>query len=96
MLSPNMPTTDTALVSNDAIETQSAYGLVHLRARFGPANRRWEVTAFVGNVATRSTPSAPRTSRCPRLQCIRARRAVGDPVHAPSLTRPARVELVAT
>jgi iron complex outermembrane receptor protein len=36
---------------NDAIETQGAYGLVHLRAGFGPASRRWEVTAFVRNLA---------------------------------------------
>ena len=34
---------------NDAIETQRAYGLVHLRAGFEPASRRWEIAVYVRN-----------------------------------------------
>ena len=34
---------------NDAIETQRAYGLVHLRAGFEPASRRWEMGIYVRN-----------------------------------------------
>ena len=34
---------------NDAIETQAAYGLVHLRAGFEPRGRRWEMAVFVHN-----------------------------------------------
>jgi iron complex outermembrane recepter protein len=34
---------------NDAIETQPAYGLVHLRAGFEPRSRRWEMAVFVHN-----------------------------------------------
>ena len=40
---------------NDAIETQRAYGLVHLRAGFEPRSRRWEIAVYVRNLATRST-----------------------------------------
>jgi iron complex outermembrane receptor protein len=39
--------------SNDAIETQRAYGLVHLRAGFEPPNRRWEMAVYVRNVRNR-------------------------------------------
>jgi iron complex outermembrane recepter protein len=35
---------------NDAIETQRAYGLLHLRAGFEPRNRRWEVAVYVRNL----------------------------------------------
>jgi iron complex outermembrane recepter protein len=38
--------------ANDAIETQRAYGLVHLRAGFEPRSRRWELAVFVRNVGT--------------------------------------------
>ena len=38
---------------NDAIETQRAYALVHLRAGFEPRNRRWEVAVYVRNVGNR-------------------------------------------
>jgi len=34
---------------NDAIETQRAYGLVHLRAGFEPPSRRWELAVYVRN-----------------------------------------------
>ncbi len=34
---------------NDAIETQRAYGLVHLRAGFEPASRHWELAVYVRN-----------------------------------------------
>ena len=34
---------------NDAIETQKAYGLVHLRAGFEPPNRRWEIAIYARN-----------------------------------------------
>jgi iron complex outermembrane recepter protein len=36
---------------NDAIETQSAYGLVQLRAGFEPRTRRWELAVYIRNVA---------------------------------------------
>jgi iron complex outermembrane receptor protein len=35
---------------NDAIETQRAYGLLHLRAGFEPENRRWEIAVYVRNL----------------------------------------------
>jgi iron complex outermembrane recepter protein len=35
--------------SNDAIETQRAYGLLHLRAGFEPRSRRWEVAVYMRN-----------------------------------------------
>ena len=35
---------------NDAIETQKAYGLVHLRAGFEPRHRRWEIAVYARNV----------------------------------------------
>ena len=34
---------------NDAIETQRAYGLLHLRAGFEPRSRRWEIAVYVRN-----------------------------------------------
>lgn len=34
---------------NDAIETQSGYGLVHLRAGFEPRSRGWEMAVYVRN-----------------------------------------------
>jgi iron complex outermembrane recepter protein len=39
--------------SNDAIETQGAYGLLHLRAGFEPQNRRWEAAIYVRNAGNR-------------------------------------------
>jgi iron complex outermembrane receptor protein len=38
--------------ANDAIETQRAYGLVHLRAGFEPRRRRWELAVYVRNVGS--------------------------------------------
>jgi iron complex outermembrane receptor protein len=38
---------------NDAIETQRAYGLVHLRAGFEPRGRRWEMAVYVRNAGNR-------------------------------------------
>jgi len=38
---------------NDDIETQGAYGLVHLRAGFEPRSRRWELAVYVRNVSNR-------------------------------------------
>ena len=35
---------------NDAIETQRAYGLLHVRAGFEPQSRRWEVAVYVRNL----------------------------------------------
>jgi iron complex outermembrane receptor protein len=35
---------------NDAVETQHAYGLAHLRAGAGPRHRRWEVAVYARNV----------------------------------------------
>ncbi len=39
--------------SNDAVETQRAYGLVHLRAGFEPRSRRWEIAVYVRNAGNR-------------------------------------------
>ena len=36
--------------ANDAIETQRAYGLLHLRAGFEPRNRHWEIAVYVRNL----------------------------------------------
>jgi iron complex outermembrane receptor protein len=38
---------------NDTIETQRAYGLVHLRAGFEPPSRRWEIAIYVRNAGNR-------------------------------------------
>jgi iron complex outermembrane receptor protein len=38
---------------NDAIDSQEAYGLVHLRAGFEPRSRRWELAVYVRNVGRR-------------------------------------------
>ena len=38
---------------NDTIETQPAYGLVHLRAGFEPPSRRWEIAIYVRNAGNR-------------------------------------------
>ena len=38
--------------ANDNIETQRAYGLVHLRAGLEPRSRRWEVAVYIRNVGT--------------------------------------------
>jgi iron complex outermembrane recepter protein len=35
---------------NDIIETQRAYGLLHVRAGFEPRSRRWEVAVYVRNL----------------------------------------------
>ena len=39
---------------NDAIETQRAYGLVHLRAAFEPTSRRWEMALYVRNTGNQA------------------------------------------
>jgi iron complex outermembrane receptor protein len=38
---------------NDDIETQGAYGLVHLRAGFEPRSHRWEMAVYIRNVGNR-------------------------------------------
>jgi iron complex outermembrane receptor protein len=38
---------------NDAVETQRAYRLLHLRAGFEPASRRWEMAVYVRNAGNR-------------------------------------------
>ena len=38
---------------NDRIQTQEAYGLVHLRAGFEPRHRRWEMAVYARNVGNR-------------------------------------------
>ena len=48
---------------NDAIETQAPYGLVHLRAAFAPASRRWELALYSRNVGRQSTSPARRVFR---------------------------------
>ena len=39
---------------NDRIETQEAYGLVHLRAGFEPRHRRWEIAVYARNLGNRA------------------------------------------
>ena len=39
---------------NDRIETQEAYGLVHLRAGFEPRHRRWEIAIYARNLGNRA------------------------------------------
>jgi outer membrane receptor protein involved in Fe transport len=36
--------------ANDSVETQRAYGLVHLRTGFERRSRRWEVAVYIRNV----------------------------------------------
>ena len=63
---------------NDAIETQRAYGLVHLRAGFEPRSRRWEMAVYVRNVGNRGYITGyARTSRCLRSPAVPASRATG-------------------
>ena len=62
---------------NDAIETQRAYGLVHLRAGFEPKTRRWEIAVYVRNLGNRSTSPARRTSAYRRSPAVQASRATG-------------------
>jgi iron complex outermembrane receptor protein len=38
---------------NDAIDSQQAYGLAHLRAGFEPRSRRWELAVYARNVGGR-------------------------------------------
>ena len=38
---------------NDALETQRAYRLVHLRAGFAPRSRRWELAVYARNLRNR-------------------------------------------
>ena len=61
---------------NDAIETQRAYGLLHLRAGFEPQNRRWEIAVYVRNLANQEYITG--TANVP-LTAITGR--PGDPRH---------------
>jgi iron complex outermembrane recepter protein len=51
---------------NDAIETQRAYGLFHVRAGFEPKNRRWEIAVYVRNLGNQEyitgTANVPQTA----------------------------------
>ena len=64
---------------NDAIETQPAYGLVHLRAGFEPRSHRWEVAVYARNLGNRGyiTGARRRTSASPRSPAVPASRATG-------------------
>jgi iron complex outermembrane receptor protein len=61
---------------NDAIETQRAYGLLHVRAGFEPQNRRWEVAVYVRNLGAQEYITG--TANVP-LTAITGR--PGDPRH---------------
>jgi hypothetical protein len=61
----------------DDIETQGAYGLVHLRAGFEPRSRRWEMTIYIRNVGNREYITGTANVRCPPTQGARASRATG-------------------
>lgn len=62
---------------NDAVETQRAYGLVHLRAGFAPRARRWELAVYARNVGNREYITA--TANLRELPAINGR--PGDPRH---------------
>jgi iron complex outermembrane recepter protein len=61
---------------NDGIETQHAYGLLHLRAGFEPQNRRWEIAVYVRNLGNQEYITG--TANVP-LTAITGR--PGDPRH---------------
>ena len=70
---------------NNAIETQPAYGLVHLRAGFEPRSRDGRSPSTCATSATRSTSPARPTSRCRRSRPPRRSAPLGHAVHPPSL-----------
>ena len=74
---------------NDAIESQEAYGLVHLRAGVEPRSRRWELAVYVRNAGERQVHHRHRDERDATSLQRPARRAaqLGHAVHAPPLTR---------
>ena len=74
---------------NDAIESQEAYGLVHLRAGIEPRSRRWELAVYVRNAGERRVHHRHRDERDATSFQRPARRAaqLGHAVHAPPLTR---------
>ena len=55
---------------NTPIETQRAYGLVHLRAGFEPRSHRWEVAVYARNVGNRGVHHRRNRAerRLPRVQ----------------------------
>ena len=76
---------------NDAIETQRAYGLVHLRAAFEPTSRRWEMALYVRNTGNQAyivgTGNAAVTAFTARPG---EPRYVGHAIHPAPLTPSAR------
>jgi iron complex outermembrane receptor protein len=62
---------------NDAIESQEAYGLVHLRAGFEPRSRRWELAVYVRNAGQRQYITGTATNTT--LPAFNGR--PGDPRH---------------
>ena len=70
---------------NDAIETQGAYGLVHLRAGFEPRSRRWEIAVYVRNVGNTEYITGTANVPMPASPAVPAIRAMGHAVHAPPL-----------
>ena len=70
---------------NDAIETQRAYGLLHLRAGFEPQSRRWEMAVYVRNLGNQEyitgTANVP-LLRSPAVQASRATGARSSPFAA--------------
>ena len=76
---------------NDAIETQRAYGLVHLRAGFEPTSRRWEMAVYVRNAGQPGIHhrhgERPRCLRSPAGQAIRGSGARNSPCAADAVFR---------
>ena len=52
---------------NDAIETQKACGLLHLRAGVGPRHRRWEIAVYARNVANTEYLTGTSTGGAPAI-----------------------------
>ena len=62
---------------NDAIETQRAYGLVHLRAGFEPPSRRWEIAVYVRNAGNQEYITGTANVPLPAFTAVQASRACG-------------------
>ena len=82
---------------NDAIETQRAYGLVHLRAGFEPRSRRWEIAVYVRNLGNQEYITGHGTNvPLPASAVVQASRATGarSSPYAAEASRPAGVSIV--
>ena len=70
------------------IETQRAYGLLHLRAAFEPGSRRWEMAVYMRNLSNREYITVPQTFQYLRSQAVPAIRATGARSSQSAIERP--------